>query len=328
MSDVGLGLKGFLGIGQESSYGTAVARTNFFEINDEDIAVEENKIESAALASVGIRSTKVKQGGISAGGSFSYDMQYAGAERLFKHVFGQISSSQPDVTSNPTVWDHTFTIADELPTGLTVEVFRDTDNFTTEPQKSFLYSGCLITSLNLSCTVDDLLKCSFQIMGKDEGRAAKSTPSYNSSELAVYHQGTLKWNNHDVEVENFSIDINNALEARPKLGSRFTRQPKRSGKLSVSGSFVAEFTRWDEYDDFRNDTNRELILQFIGPTLSGSYKYQLTITLAVAKILGHRTVNRAPGRLTMEISFKAYRTDSAGEIVAVMRNNTTASLAN
>src|SRR3990167_5944072 len=230
---VGLGLTGFLGIGLESAYGTPVSRTNFYEINDESLAVEENKIESAALAAVGIRNTKVAQGGINVSGDFSYDCQYSGAERLFKHAMGSVSSSQPDVTSNPTVWDHTFTIADDLPTSFTAEVFRGTEDFATEPNKSFLYSGCRITNLNLSCGVDDLLKMGVSMMGRDEGRVAKSTPSYNSSELAVYHQGVVRWNGGDVEASNFSIDIANALEARPKLGSRFTRQPKRSGKLSV-----------------------------------------------------------------------------------------------
>lgn len=325
---VGLGLTGFVGIGQESSYGVAASRTNFFEINDESLAVEENKIESAALASVGIRESKVAQGGISVGGDFSYDVQYAGCERLFKHGLGQVASSQPDVTSYPQVWDHTFTIADDLPEGLTVEVYRGTEDFATEPDKSFLYTGCRITNINLSCGVDDLLKMTASVIGRDEGRVAKSTPSYNLAELAVYHQGTVRWDGGDVECENFSIDIANALEARPRLGSRFTRQPKRSGKLSVSGSFTAEFTGWSQYDDFRNNTSRQMTLVFEGPNIAAAFYNRITITMAVAKVLGYRVVNAQPGRLMMEVQFKAYRTDSAGELSIVMRNTTTGSLAN
>lgn len=325
---VGLGLTGFVGIGQESAYGTGAVRTNFYEINDESMAVEENKIESAALAAVGIRESKVAQGGISVGGDFSYDVQYAGCERLFKHGFGRIASLQPDVTTYPQVWDHQFTIADDLPEGMTVEVFRGTEQFATEPDKSFLYTGCRMTNINLSCGVDDLLKMTVSLMGRDEGRVDKSTPSYNPAELAVYHQGTVRWDGGDVECEQFNIDIANALESRPRLGSRFSRQPKRSGKLSVSGSFTAEFTGWREYDDFRNNTSREMTLVFEGPNIGGAFYHRITITMTVAKILGHRVVLAQPGRLMMEVQFKAYRTDNAGEITLVMRNTTTGSLAN
>src|SRR3990167_104108 len=187
MGNVGLGLTSFIGHGVESTYGTPVARNRFIEYNEEDISSDEPKIESQALAQVGIRSTKVAQGGISIGGSFSFDAQWGGWERILKYAMGSIASQQPDVTSNPTVWDHTFTIASSLPTGLTLEVFRGTEDFVTEPNKSFVYHGCLITNMNFACTVEDLLRISCTIMGEDVSREAKSTPSYDASELCVFH---------------------------------------------------------------------------------------------------------------------------------------------
>src|SRR3990172_11182730 len=119
MSDVGLGLLGYVGIGQETSYGVAVARTNFFEINEENFETSEGRIESVALSRVGIRNTKLAQGGIGVQGGFSFDGLYAGWERPLKHLMGSVVSTQPDPTSNATVWDHKFTVADVLPTGLT-----------------------------------------------------------------------------------------------------------------------------------------------------------------------------------------------------------------
>lgn len=325
---VGLGLTGFLGFGQESTYGTPVARTNFLEINEESIETNEGRIESAALAQVGIRNTKLAQGGISVEGDFSFDAQYSGWERLMKHLMGKVTSSQPDVTSNPTVWDHAFTIADQLPTGLTIEVFRGTETFVTEPNKSFIYEGCLLTSGAFSCGVDDLLNCSFSMMGEDENRGAKSSPTYSSSKLAVYHQGTILWNNDDVEASEFSFTINNVLEMRPKLGSRRTRPPTRSGKLEVTGTIMMEFVSWSQYDDFRNATERTFKATFIGDTITGTFKNTITIDVPIAVIMGHRVTLEAPGRIQMEIDFKAYRTDVAGELTFTMRNNTTASLAN
>lgn len=327
-SDVGLGLVGFLGIGQESTYGSAVSRTNFFEINEESIEVSEGRIESAALARVGMLNTKLAQGGIGVSGGFGFDAQYGGWERLLKHLFGTITSSNPDPTNAATVWDHKFTIADTLPTGLTVEVFRDTGGFTTEPNKSFLYQGCALTSGTFSCGVDDLLRTRFELMGRQEARAAKSTPTYDTSKLAVYHQGTILYNGDDKEVSEFSVTLNNSLEFRPKLGSRIGRQPKRSGKLQVTGSFVMEFISWAEYDDFRNATERTFTAEFLGDTISGTLKNRIYFDINVAVISGCRVVNSAPGRLTLDVGFKAYRTTTKYELEITLRNTTTASLAN
>jgi len=327
---VGVGLTGFLGFGKESVYGTPVARTDFLEINSEAIETQEKVVESAALAQVGIRTTRRAQGAVSVQGTFDYDAGYSGWERLMTQTMGSISSARPDVTNAPTVWDHTIGIADILPTGMTFEVFRGTETFVTEPNKSFVYSGCQITQVQLSCKVDDLLKVQFSMFGMQEARQAKSTPTYPTDPLAVFTQGLCTWNNNDVSCENFQITFNNDLEQRFKLGSRFTRQPTRRGKLSVEIMFEAEFTQWAEYDDFRNATQRAFVAQFIGPSIAGTgFFRQITLTIPIGIIIAHKVMLKQPGRLIMQITAKAYR-DGLGtnELAVVFRNTTTASLVN
>jgi len=327
--NVGLGLTGFLGFGKESSYGTPVARTNFLEINSEAIDTIEQVIESAALAQVGIRDTKRAQGAVSISGSFDYDAQYSGWERLCTQLMGTISSQQPDPTNFPGVWQHTIQIADQLPTSTTVEVFRGTENFVTEPNKSFVYAGCVLTKATFSCKVDDLLKISFDLMGQQEARQAKSVPTYAADTLAIYHQGLVTWNSGDAEVSDFTLTLNNDMEMRPKLGSRFTRQPTRKGKLSVDCTFTAEFTSLDKYDDFRNATERQFVASFVGPLIGGTFNKMIKFTIPIAIINSHKVNLKSPGRLEVTVSFKAYR-DGLGtnELTILFQNATTASLVN
>jgi hypothetical protein len=288
-------------------------------------------IESAALAQVGIRTTKRAQGAISVSGTFDYDAAFSGWERLMTQTMGSISSARPDVTNAPSVWDHTIGIADQLPTGMTFEVFRGTETFVTEPNKSFVYSGCQITSVQLSCKVDDLLKVQFTMFGMQEARQAKSSPVvFPTDPLAVFTQGLCTWNNNDVAAENFQITFNNDLEQRFKLGSRLTRQPTRRGKLSVEITFEAEFVGFSEYDDFRNATQRAFVAQFVGPAIAGTAFFrQLTLTIPIGIIISHKVMLKQPGRLIMQITAKAYR-DGLGtnELAVVFRNTTTASLVN
>lgn len=327
--NVGLGLTGYLGFGKESAYGTPVARTDFVEINSEDISVEEGVVESAALAAVGIRDTKRAQGGVSVQGNFEFDAPYSGWERLCTQLMGAITSQQPDPTNFPSVWDHTIRIADQLPVSTTVEVFRGTENFVTEPNKAFIYDGCVLTSGQFSCKTDDLLRVSFGLMGRQESRLAKSSPVYPSDPLAVYTHGGVTWGNDDAEVHDFTINFNNNMEMRPKLGSRFTRQPTRAGKLTVDCTFTAEFVSWSQYDDFRNATQRAFIADFVGPLIGGAFFKRVRFSLPIGIISSHKINLNAPGRLIMQVSFRAYRDNfGTNEMTIIFRNTKTASLVN
>lgn len=316
----GLGMRGFLGFGEESTYGTAVSRTNWLEINSETLVKESHLLESAAIIRRGIVNTKVGAGPIRVAGEIAFDVAYDGWMKLAKHAFGTVSSTQPDVTNAPTAYNHKFTVSDSLPTGLTIEVFRDSQEFVTEPNKSFLYAGCKVNSFSFSCSADEIAKASVGIIGQDESRVAKSTDSYSTAKLALFHHGSMKWNSNESEVSAVHITLTNNYGLRPKVGSRFSREPVPESKMTVTGSFTMEFVSWNEYDDFVNATERQLVIDFTGPLIQGSIYNQIKLTAAVSIIDNVRVMLNAPGRIMLEIDFKAYRTASANELQLDMRN--------
>lgn len=323
MGATGLGMKSHLGWGEESTYGTAVARPYFVEINNESIIKEDQRLETNSITRRGTLNTKVQQGGRSISGAFEFDCPYGGVEKLLKHAFGQIDTTSPDITNVPTAKTHTFTIADTLPTGLTFEVWRDNTNFITEANKAFVYAGGKITSMEFACAVDEILRVTCNIFGQDETRATKTTPSFYTDPLAVYHQGCLSWNTTEREVESFNISLNNNLEMRPRLCSKLTREPYPAGKVEVTGSFVTEFSSWDMYDDFVNASERAMTMTFTGPTIGGSISKSIVFTVGVSIISGCRVLLNNPGRIMMEIDFKAFRTTSANELVLAVTNTVT-----
>lgn len=320
MAEVGIGMKGFLGFGEESTYGLPVARTKFLEINSESINKTRPLIESGALYREGILDTKFVQGAVEVGGDVEFDAQYEGWLKLLKHVMGQVTTSQPDVTGAPTVYRHLFQHTPVLPTGLTFEVFRDTSGFVSEPNKSFIYQGCKVTSLQIQNGVGELLRVTASIMAQNEIRAAKSVEAFSSSRLAAYHQGTLKWDGSDAEVASYNLTINNSLGTRPKLGSQLTREPLRDGKLMVSGSFQGEFDTWAKHDDFLNAQKKVLNIRYNGNVIQGGLQEYIDMNMTVAVITGYRVVLNSPGRIIAEFDFKAYRTTSIGELEVTVQN--------
>ncbi len=305
----GLGMNSWFGFGEENVYGTGVTPTNWLEIENESLAKEVQRIEAKSILRRGIVDNKVVPGAISVMGDVSFPVQYDGWYKLLKHAFGEVTDSQPDVTNAPTAYNHRFKITDVLPTGLTVEVFRDSTQFTTEPNKSFVYTGCKIDKVTFEAAVDQVMKVSMGFMGQNEARASRSAanPSFSNANYAIFTQGTVYWNGNDIEADKFSITLNNGLGARYKLGSALTRQPVPENKIAASGSFEAEFTGWAEYDDFVAATKREMIFDSLGSTIAGSIKERIKMTCSQTDIDKTHIILDKPGRLKLGIDFKCYR---------------------
>lgn len=320
---VGVGFRGHFGYGEESVYGTAVARTHFTEINSESMQLEDMRIESESLYRRGIINTRVTQGGATVNGDVEFEAGFGGWLKLAKHAFGRVDTSTPDVTSNPTVKRHKFTVQDTLPPGLTMELFRDTTDMVTEPNVAHIYTGCKISSINFDCSVDEILKVGISMLGRYEQRAAKTNPNFSTERLAVYHQGILQWGNDELPVETFNVSLNNNLEYRPRLGSRFTREPLPSAKIEVTGSFTTEFESEAQYDDFRNATERALVITFTGSTISGAFSRYIKLTCNVVILSSVRMMLNNVGRIMAEIDFKAYRSLTLNELELEVQNTET-----
>lgn len=320
--DVGLGMRSHFGFGEESTWGTPVAPTNFIEFNSETLNKQVGRIKAASINRRGLPNTHVSPGGIMVEGDVSFEAQYDGWLKLAKHAFGTLVTSQPDPTGAPTAYQHKFTIADTPQTGLTVEVFRDTSQFVTEPSKAHQYAGCKVSRIEFGCAVDENLRVTCGFIGKEETRAAKATPSYNSARLAIYHQGVVKWNNNDIEVSSFNIALDNGLGLRPKLGSRYSREPVPDQKLQVTGSFEMEFKSWEQYDDFCNTEQREFRATFEGATIQGSIKQLMLFVVPIGILNNVRCSADAPGRIMISADFEAYRNydGSQNELELTVRN--------
>ena len=317
---VGIGYRSFFGLGEESTYGTSVARSHYVEINSESLAVTEPTIKTNSLFRRGYKNILVAQGGVSVAGDIEFDAMYGGWLKLAKHAFGRIDTSVPDPTSNATVKRHKFTIVNTLPTGLTLEVFRDTTDLVTEPSKSYLYTGCKLNSMRFAGAVDEILKVTCGVIGRQEGRVAKSSESFAAEKLAVYHQGKLDWGSDELAVEEFEIALENGLDLRPRFNSRFTREPIPNSKVAVNGSFTTEFDSWAQYDDFRNATERRLLVTFTGDVITGSYSKYIELDCKIGRIVAARCVLNSPGRVMMEIDFEAYRDETNNELILTAQN--------
>jgi len=317
---IGLGHKSYIGVGDESVWGTPVARTKFLELvtGGDGLAVKEEKILVQGVKDIGVRGDiEVQQGAVSVEGSLTLEVPYDGAEKLFKHAFGSVASSQPNPGTDPTVWQHIFTIADALPAGMTIEVNRDVT--------AFVYEGCKVNSMEFSVGgPTELLRIVADLLGEDVATASATSPTFTSVNRFSAPQAVLLWNAVQLNVQQFSIKLDNKLDAdRRFIGSRLRSEPLRSGKIEVTGSFMAEFDSTAQYTDFRNGANRILKVTFTGPSIGVlTQKYTFLLECNVSQIMDYPVSVDDEGRITVEIQFRAFRDATSNELKLTLTNLT------
>jgi len=276
------GLSAQLGIAEESTYGTPVTVTRFYEYLSEGLALEIERIESQALRS-GTRiqrSDRWSSGQKSVGGDVEMELANKSFGLLFKHMLGAVTSAQPDAGGNPTVWEHTFSPGD-LPTSLTVQVGRTDVGGTTRP---FTYHGCRVASWKIEAAVGEIAKVSATLLGEDEDTVTALAPaSYPSATaLMTFVNGSLSLAGGAHDVKAFSLEADNGLaDDRYFLGSQLRKQPLEADMREYTGELGTEFQDLTAYNRFVTGTEAALVLLFEGATISGAFKFATQITANV-----------------------------------------------
>ncbi len=310
---IAAGFSQWLGFAEETTWGTPVSATDWHRIVSIDWA-------NRGTQTVGNRGlgrlfrSKIRNRLKRASGSFALDLQYEGAERLFKHFFGGYSFA----TST-----HTFTPSTTRQTGLTLEV-----NYS--PVHKMTFAGAKLNSCAFAIT-NDVLGVTFS--GTSEmgaTSAAGSLPTFtagNSPDICGLEEspGSLAVTMSGGAKDVTGIDIQMSLphtEDREALGNDEMLEPVISDIMSVSGTVTRELEDTDFTSDFIADASNPMVITYTSAT-SG---YSLVLTLADL-IFGE--VNQpidGAGPVTESIPFVA-RGDGSGNFLTLALENTRATVA-
>lgn len=274
--------KAQLGVVAETTYGTAVTVTKFYDFVSESLKREQERIESASLrANHRVLATdNWALGTVNVSGDVEMEVRPKGHGFWWSHAIGGLVTTQPDNVGNPTVYLHTFTPGD-LPTAFTCQIGRPDLADTAQP---FTYAGCRVTGWSMSCNVNEFARMSMSILGRSETTAtALATASYPTNNKALtFVQGSLTLAAVALPVKSFSLEAsNNLTEDRYFLGSTLREQPLENALREYTGTLDTEFSGLTNYNRFVNGTEATLVLTFTGNNISGIYDYKTTITANV-----------------------------------------------
>lgn len=270
------GAKGlFIMIGEETEWGTAVARTVTFHGVTENMrrTREKRKRPVTGDHSASARTTRrFYTASDFAGGTFEVLATYEGAGILLKHALWGVSSSGAEAP-----YTHTYKPAATAPTGgLTIEVIRG--NGTAE-----VFEGCRITKLTVKLEAGGLMRMTVEVIAETSGgRVAAGTPVHTTSRdlEVIHHQGSdATWNSGTFPYKSFELVIDNKLARRQLVGSPHTKDPKPSDDQEITVRLDTEWENDTLQTGYTADTESDLVLAF-----TGTGDNELTITVHNAYI--------------------------------------------
>ncbi len=207
--------------------------------------------------------------------------------RAFGYWLKLLFGDPTDATVTTGVYSHTYKPGDEAPSAV-LQCSYGTDTPTYGK-----FSGCKVSSLQISAGGDEELTATISVVGKN---AAYSTTNYNDEPTAVAmkrfsnFQATLKKDNNAFGVcTGFSFTIDNGLDTDTRtLGSAGELYDIPEGIMSVTGTATCLFTSLTMLQaaqastemslelSFQIDASNKLVflfpevqLQFQGPTVDG-----------------------------------------------------------
>lgn len=290
---IAVGTQTALGIGAESTYGTAVAPTAWFPILDESIEYNPEDIVSEGMrygsgyfmeASRRVRSHRAGSGG------FGLELQKSGMSLVFAHMLGATAADTP--ASGDTTWS----VASLLEESLTVQK-RFYDEALAHVN-TFTAKGGKVTSweLNLERGSIPRVNLGFDFLDVVDD-VAGTTPSYSAAAL---------WTPNDTSLEIDESAVGGVLAltlsaANPRETRRYISGAASSvanGYRTLTGTLRFDFsatTFWDLYDA---DTLSDWDLIF--SDASGDF----TISLQDVHLTGEVPKASGTGPIEQTVSFE------------------------
>ena len=249
-------------VGEESTWGTAASSMNNARpISSGSLARQVSIVPRPDLLSdsgSAMRRGHYQQNE-SMTGSFEIAATYENIGIFLKHAMGTLATTG---TGDP--YSHTYTLAADLPTGLTIEFIRGTSG------KSEKFEGCKLNSMSMSISAGECMMLSFDVIGQTgAARGTAPSPSLGSAENLIHHNhaGQFTFNSVAYDLRSLPITVNNSLSERQLLGSLLTSEPVRTDFMSVEVSFELEAAD-TLYAALVANTQADATITFTHPTVS------------------------------------------------------------
>jgi hypothetical protein len=296
-----------LGLVAETTYGTPVAPTRFYEFNSCDVQLERGAVMSQGLR-VGRRVQRADRFmpyTMGASGSIELDVPTKGFGIMLTHMLGNTSVG----TVTDANYTQTHTIGTLLGKFLTIQAGKPrVGSASIDP---FTWHGCKFTGWELACDVDGVLVATLEVDAEDEDNStALATASYPSDYRVFTFDGcAVTVGGSSYEANSWSLSADNALKTDRRFltGSPLKKEPLENGMRAFEVSLEGDFRNLDQYNRFKSATAAgqlaAVVATFTGPIAHGGTTLpQLVVTLPAVRFANVTNPISGPETITESIT--------------------------
>lgn len=310
-----------IGIGIESTAGTAVSATHF------------PKWTEFSLQGIAEKAPLTSQRGVRNMSSDSMIRRKYSAGAIAVVPNGDIApiffylALGSKSTSGPTdgTYTHTFSVQNTNASMKTATILSEDGSIVTER-----YANCVVNELQLDVS-DGWAKLTAQILGgfPDTGSV---TESFSQENEYAYHQMTLKMDTSltaaasatATKLKSFSLNIkNNVLIDDAFLSGSNQPVAWNAGRFEATGSYSLHFADTTELDKYKANTKNAAIVTFTGAvTGGGSTPESITIKLGRLVLTKEPKVYNLDGLIVLNQEFSVEYEATDKEVQVVIVNDT------
>ncbi|MDT0472783.1 phage tail tube protein [Streptomyces sp. DSM 41014] len=204
----------YFGVGDETTYGTAVAPTKFYAFQSEGIEGKYERIESEAIRAGTrvLRADRFVTNAKGAEGDVKLEVLSGGFDFWLKHMMGSLVSG----TATGGFVTHTATLGDLNGKSFTAQVGRVDNTGSLIP---FTYEGGKVKEWEIANAVDELLTISAtmdfakETIGAGAGAYAAATPAFTANtKLFSFNSGAVTVGGASFDISDFSLKGTSGLK--------------------------------------------------------------------------------------------------------------------
>jgi hypothetical protein len=268
------GLRGYIGLGKETTWGTAVAPTDFVQGLSEALVGTFDRYDIANITGSLLEPDRIA-GVVRVEGELVAPAYPDAVGILANAAFGQGSRTVTIVLSGAlwqTAWypsPSDFGSASPLPS-YTIEVYRDLSPAQRHP-------GANATALTISAQPNAPLQASARWLARNVSSGTPATATFPTSPSAPFDFSAaqvLIAGAQDIDYEGISITLDNQLEGVPSLGSSLITRIRRRDAVQVRVAGTLAFEKATDLDRFLKQTEVALSLR---ATLPASFALQVDV---------------------------------------------------
>lgn len=290
------GLATQFGFAQETTWGTVQTPDHFLEFTTESLKNTIDRIESKGLRANNrtLRTDRWAAGKIGIAGDVEFDVMDQGFALLAKNCLG--SSVK---TTDGAGFKYANTPGDPYGLGMTLQVGRPDVGGVIQP---FTYTGCKVTSWELSNSVDNFLHLKVTYDGQNEGTATSlAAASYPATQhLLDFTEGVITIAGQSYNITDWTLTANMGPKPdRYFVGAQTKQEQIINAWATYAISFTLELPSLVPYQLYTAGTLATIVLTYTGHTTYDTAKpYKQVITLQNVRFDGE-TPNISSPDITM-----------------------------